>query len=103
MSSWPAVSSPAAPPPVLSHEDLALLEAKAHELSRDAIAAKTGIPRSKVPARIDQLLEVAAAISAEHLVTRAHGWQLLRTPQIITGADADQLASPATPQTEPVA
>ncbi|MFB7776252.1 LuxR C-terminal-related transcriptional regulator [Streptomyces bauhiniae] len=85
--------------PDLPADDLALLEAIAHKPSLDAIAERTGISRRKVPARIDHLLEVAGAISTEHLVSLARGWQLLGTPQDLTVADTDtdRSASPVPP------
>ncbi|MGW4289589.1 helix-turn-helix domain-containing protein [Streptomyces sp. NPDC004673] len=89
--------------PDLSADDLALLEAIAHEPSLDRIAERTGISRREVPARIDHLLEVTGAISTEHLVTLARGWQLFGTPQSLTvadtdtDADADRSAPPVSP------
>ncbi|MGC4998534.1 LuxR C-terminal-related transcriptional regulator [Streptomyces sp. DT195] len=88
---------PGRPAPDLPADDLALLEAIAHEPSLDAIAERIGIPRRKVPARIDHLLEVAGAISTEHLVTLARGWQLLGTGQNLTVADTDRTAPPVSP------
>ncbi|MBV1949119.1 MULTISPECIES: response regulator transcription factor [unclassified Streptomyces] len=83
--------------PALPADDLALLEAIAHEPSLDAIAVRMGISRRKVSARIDYLIEVAGAISTEHLVTLARGWQLLGTGQNLTVADTDRTAPPVSP------
>ncbi|MGV9789047.1 helix-turn-helix domain-containing protein [Streptomyces sp. NPDC003435] len=88
---------PGRPAPDMPAEDLALLDAIAHEPSLNAIAARTGIPRRKVPSHIDRLLHAAAAISTEHLVTLAHGWQFLGPPQNPTDVDTDRSAPPCCP------
>lgn len=80
-----------------------LLEALVHEHNRDAVAKKIGLSRDAVRQQIRLLRATTGARTTEHLVTLAHGWQMLGTPQHATGRVPSAVALPAAIDRRPAA